>query len=82
MATTAPATPQASSTPRLCQSNPVWCANGPSNAWLNGRTGSRPATRRTAYRIVREALTNVRKHAPGARVVVRVEYDPGPMALT
>jgi signal transduction histidine kinase len=30
---------------------------------------------RTAYRIVREALTNVRKHAPGAQVVVRVSYD-------
>ena len=29
---------------------------------------------RTAYRIVREALTNVRKHAPGARVTVRVSY--------
>lgn len=34
-----------------------------------------PVVRRTAYRIVREALTNVRKHAPGARVVVRVSYD-------
>ena len=32
-----------------------------------------PVISRTAYRIVREALTNVRKHAPGARVVVRVE---------
>ena len=27
-----------------------------------------PVIGRTAYRIVREALTNVRKHAPGARV--------------
>jgi len=34
-----------------------------------------PVVRRTAYRIVREALTNVRKHAPGARAMVRVEYD-------
>ncbi len=34
-----------------------------------------PVVRRTAYRIVREALTNVRKHAPGARAVVRVRYD-------
>jgi signal transduction histidine kinase len=33
-----------------------------------------PAVGRTAYRIVREALTNVRKHAPGASVTVRVEY--------
>jgi signal transduction histidine kinase len=28
----------------------------------------------TAYRIVQEALTNVRKHAPGGRVVVRVRH--------
>jgi signal transduction histidine kinase len=34
-----------------------------------------PVVRRTAYRIVREALTNARKHAPGARVTVRVVYD-------
>jgi len=34
-----------------------------------------PVVGRTAYRIVREALTNVRKHAPGAQVVVRVSYD-------
>ncbi len=34
-----------------------------------------PVVGRTAYRVVREALTNVRKHAPGARVTVRVEYD-------
>jgi signal transduction histidine kinase len=34
-----------------------------------------PVVGRTAYRVVREALTNVRKHAPGARVLVRVSYD-------
>jgi signal transduction histidine kinase len=34
-----------------------------------------PVVGRTAYRIVREALTNVRKHAPGAAVTVRVGYD-------
>ncbi|WP_042387183.1 sensor histidine kinase [Streptacidiphilus melanogenes] len=33
-----------------------------------------PVVGRTAYRVVREALTNVRKHAPGARVTVHVEY--------
>jgi signal transduction histidine kinase len=33
-----------------------------------------PLVARTAYRIVREALTNVHKHAPGARVVVRASY--------
>src|SRR5215467_2517418 len=33
-----------------------------------------PLVGRTAYRIVREALTNVRKHAPGAHVVVWISY--------
>jgi signal transduction histidine kinase len=33
-----------------------------------------PLVGRTAYRIVREALTNVRKHAPGALVTVHVSY--------
>jgi signal transduction histidine kinase len=33
-----------------------------------------PVVGRTAYRLVREALTNVRKHATGARVTVRVSY--------
>jgi signal transduction histidine kinase len=33
-----------------------------------------PVVSRTAYRIVREALTNVRKHAPESRVTVRVDY--------
>ncbi|WP_017587593.1 sensor histidine kinase [Nocardiopsis ganjiahuensis] len=47
-------------------------------------------TGRTAYRIVQEALTNARKHAPGARTSVRisgsagrgltVEVDNGPAA--
>jgi signal transduction histidine kinase len=32
---------------------------------------------RTAYRVVREALTNVRKHAPGAEVLVRLAGSPG-----
>jgi signal transduction histidine kinase len=29
---------------------------------------------RTAYRIVREALTNARKHAPGAPVLAQIGY--------
>jgi signal transduction histidine kinase len=33
-----------------------------------------PVVTRTAYRIVREALTNARKHAPGAHVRVSVSY--------
>ncbi|MDI5962300.1 histidine kinase [Streptomyces sp. SL13] len=41
-----------------------------------------PLVGRTAYRVVREALTNVRKHAPGARVTVRVAYDETRVRLT
>ena len=33
-----------------------------------------PVVGRTAYRIVREALTNARKHAPGAHVLVQIGY--------
>lgn len=42
----------------------------------DGRT--LPATQgRTLYRLVQECLTNVRKHAPGASVVVRITGRPG-----
>ena len=34
-----------------------------------------PVVGRTAYRVIREALTNARKHAPGSHVTVRVSYD-------
>ena len=34
-----------------------------------------PIVARTAHRVVQEALTNVRKHAPGAAVQVDVRYD-------
>jgi signal transduction histidine kinase len=37
---------------------------------------------RTAYRIVREALTNVRKHAPGAQVQVHVRYGESQVELS
>jgi signal transduction histidine kinase len=37
---------------------------------------------RTAYRIVREALTNVRKHSPGAQVTVRVDYGDTQVQLS
>ena len=40
-----------------------------------------PVVGRTAYRIVQEALTNVRKHAPGARVRVHVRYRTGGVRL-
>ncbi|MGW5869201.1 sensor histidine kinase, partial [Streptomyces sp. NPDC055239] len=36
-----------------------------------------PVVARTAYRVVQEALTNVRKHAPGSSVRVEVRYDAG-----
>jgi signal transduction histidine kinase len=41
-----------------------------------------PVVRRTAYRVTREALTNVRKHAPGARVTVQVSYARAEVRLT
>ncbi|MQA01609.1 MAG: two-component sensor histidine kinase [Streptosporangiales bacterium] len=47
-----------------------------------GHAGSlSPAVARTAYRIVQEALTNVRKHAPGAAAQVRVRYGSDRMRL-
>jgi signal transduction histidine kinase len=41
-----------------------------------------PVVARTAYRILQEALTNVRKHAPGASVVVRLNYGQDRIRLT
>ncbi|MFJ7208810.1 sensor histidine kinase [Streptomyces sp. NPDC098789] len=35
----------------------------------------------TAYRVVQEALTNCHKHAPGARVVVRLAHRAGEVAM-
>ena len=45
------------------------------------RSLASPVVGRTAYRIVREALTNVRKHAPGAGVTVRVSYGEAQVRL-
>ncbi len=41
-----------------------------------------PVVGRTAYRLVREALTNVRKHAAGAQVTVRVSYNEAQVAVS
>lgn len=41
-----------------------------------------PVVARTAYQVVREALTNVRKHAPGAPVRVHVRYGADRVRLT
>jgi signal transduction histidine kinase len=41
-----------------------------------------PVVGRTVYRIVREALTNVRKHAPGAHVLVQIGYGESQVRLT
>ncbi|WP_207709563.1 sensor histidine kinase [Actinomadura macrotermitis] len=40
-----------------------------------------PGLELTAYRIVQEALTNARKHAPGAAVDVEVDYGDGELRL-
>ncbi|MFG3710735.1 sensor histidine kinase [Micromonospora sp. NPDC047730] len=37
---------------------------------------------RTVYRVVQEALTNVRKHAPGADTTVRLRYLPGGLEIS
>jgi signal transduction histidine kinase len=41
-----------------------------------------PVVARTAYRVAQEALTNVRKHAPGAHAVVRLAYQSDRVRLT
>ena len=41
-----------------------------------------PVVGRTVYRIVREALTNVRKHAPGAQVIVEISYGESEVGVT
>ncbi|URM91095.1 histidine kinase [Streptomyces sp. MRC013] len=40
-----------------------------------------PHVEQTAYRVVQEALTNVHKHAAGARVVVRLAHRGGEVAV-
>ena len=48
---------------------------------VDGGAGWPPEVTTTVYRVVREALTNVARHAPGARSV-RVTVDSGPSGVT
>ncbi|GGJ28024.1 sensor histidine kinase [Streptomyces brasiliensis] len=41
-----------------------------------------PAVQRAVYRTVQEALTNVRKHAPGAAATVRIHHTDGTVHTT
>jgi signal transduction histidine kinase len=41
-----------------------------------------PGVELTAYRIVQEALTNSRRHAPGSAVDVELDYGPGALFVT
>ncbi|MFK0223614.1 sensor histidine kinase [Streptomyces vinaceus] len=41
-----------------------------------------PGVELCAYRVTQEALTNVLKHAPGARVTVALDYRPAHLAVT
>ncbi|GGU77019.1 sensor histidine kinase [Lentzea flava] len=41
-----------------------------------------PAAQRAIYRTVQEALTNVRKHAPGASAVVDISHDDTDLTVT
>ena len=66
-------TPSVSALPALIAESAA--AGGPAELIEEGdRSLASPVVGRTAYRIVREGLTNARKHAPGSRVLVRIGY--------
>ena len=49
---------------------------GPVRPWVGDLAAVPPDTGRDAYRVVQEALTNARKHAPGT--LLRVELSGSP----
>ena len=58
-------------------------SGGPVTFEVEGEPRALPAEAMTAlYRGLQEALTNTRKHAPGAAVEVRLAYESGQTALT
>ncbi len=66
-------TPSASGLPALIAESAA--AGTPAELAEDGDPGlASPVVGRTVYRIVREALTNARKHAPGAHVLVQISY--------
>ncbi|MEO3802361.1 histidine kinase [Nonomuraea sp. B1E8] len=59
------------------------CAGVPVELAVTGTPAPVPGVvGRAAYLLVREALTNVRKHAPGADARVQVSYRPGAVRLS
>ncbi|MFD9216086.1 sensor histidine kinase [Streptomyces sp. NPDC059544] len=57
-------------------------AGSPRPAGTHVTDGLPPTVQRAIYRTVQEALTNVRKHAPGATALVRVGRDGGAVRVT
>ncbi|MFF4743040.1 histidine kinase [Streptomyces chengbuensis] len=57
-------------------------AGAPRPAGTHVTDGLPPTVQRAIYRTVQEALTNVRKHAPGATALVRVGRDGGAVRVT
>ncbi|UBU11571.1 sensor histidine kinase [Nonomuraea gerenzanensis] len=63
--------------------NGAVAAGNPTTLRVTGRPGVvTPAIARAAYRVLQEALTNARKHAPGTPVEVEVAYDHHTMTVT
>jgi signal transduction histidine kinase len=58
-------------------------ASAPARLIVSGSvTPLDPGVELIAYRIVQEALTNVRRHAPGAAVDVEIAYQPDDLLVT